>query len=172
MSFEAGTTDRRRGGFSFMEVIVAVAVIALLAGVLTPMVDGVVIEKKRTRAVEEARAIAEAIGKYYQDTGAYPPGAQADATYNYGNASYFNYGAEVLNTWLHDGPKRYLEQPIGNDPWGTPYSYHIYTRSDPYMDVVVFSHGPNQMCESWDGALWSKGKFGGDDLGAFFDITR
>ena len=168
----SGTTLRRRGGFSLMEVIVTVAVIALLAGVLTPMVDGVIDERMRQRARDEAGAIAKAIGAYYQETGAYPPGTQADASYNYGNSSYFLHGAEVLNTWLYDGPKRYLQKPIGNDPWGTPYSYHVYTRSDPYMDVAVFSHGPNKACESWDGALWNKGKFGGDDLGAFFDYTR
>lgn len=168
----SGTTLRRRSGFSLMEVIVTVAVIALLAGVLTPMVDGVIDERMKQRARDEAGAIAKAIGAYYQETGAYPPGTQADASYNYGNASYFLHGAEVLNTWLYDGPKRYLAKPIGNDPWGTPYSYHVYTRSDPYMDVAVFSHGPNKACESWDGALWNKGKFGGDDLGAFFDYTR
>lgn len=165
-------TTRPRAGFSLMEVIVAVSVIALLAGVLTPMVGNVIEENKKSRAADDCKAIAQAIGAYFDETGTYPPGMQADATYNYANPSYFGYGAEVLNTWLFEGPKKYLEKPIGNDPWGTPYSYHCYTRSNPYMDVAVFSHGPNKACESWDGALWNKGKFGGDDLGAFFDFTR
>ena len=166
------TATSRERGFSMMEVIVAVAVLAMLAGVVTPMVDDLMAQKQKSRAVEDAQAIAHAIGAYYEDTGAYPPGMQADPTYNYANAAYFEYGAEVLNTWLFEGPKKYLEKPIGNDPWGSPFSYHVYTRSDPYMDVAVFSHGPNKACESWDGALWSKGKFGGDDVGAFFDFTR
>ncbi len=171
MAMTCTRTDRR-AGLSMMEVIVAITVIVLLAGVVTPMVGDVLAQKQANVAIGQAQAIAKAIGEYYQDTGSYPPGMQADQSYNYANPSYFGYGAEVLNTWLYEGPKKYLEQPIGNDPWGTPYSYHVYTRSDPYMDVAVFSHGPNHECESWDGALWNKGKFGGDDLGAFFDFTR
>lgn len=172
MRISMTTNGAARRGFSLMEVIVAVSVLALLAGVLTPMVGSVVEENKKSRAADDCKAIAQAIGAYLADVGTYPPGMQADSTYNYGNAAYFDYGAEVLNTWLVEGPKKYLEKPIGNDPWGTPYSYHCYTRSNPYMDVAVFSHGPNKACESWDGALWNKGKFGGDDLGAFFDFTR
>lgn len=165
-------TGERRGGFSLMELIVAVAVIALLAGVVTPMVGNVLEERKKQRAIDDCKAIAKAIGDFLAEHGSYPPGVQNDASYNYANASYWEYGAEVLNTWLYEGPKQYLAEPIGPDPWGTPYSYHVYTRTDPYMDVAVFSHGPNQACESWDGALWNRGKFGGDDCGAFFDFTR
>jgi len=155
-----------------MEIIVAVSVIALLAGVLTPMIGNVVEESKRARAAEDCKAIAEAIGAYRVDAGGYPPGQQGDPTYNYGNPAYFGYGVEVLNPTLMEGAKKYLSKAIAKDPWGNAYSYHIYTRSDPYMDVAVFSHGPNKNCESWDGNLWNKGKFGGDDIGAFFDVAK
>ena len=157
---------------SLMEAVVALSVIALLAGVLTPMVGNVVEEGKRTRALEECRAIADAIGAYRADHGGYPPGRQDDATYSYANQAYFGFGADVLNEWLVGGAKPYLQKPIGLDPWGQPYNYHVYTRSDPYMDVAVFSNGPNRQCESWDGHLWNRGKYGGDDLGAFFDGQR
>jgi type II secretory pathway pseudopilin PulG len=161
---------RARGaGLSFMEIIVAFSVIALLAGVLTPMFGNVIDDSKRTKAAEECRAIADAIGAYRVDHGDYPPGKQDDPTYSYANQAYFNFGADVLNEWLFRGAKKYLQQPIGLDPWGQPYNYHVYTRSDPYMDVAVFSNGPNQQCESWDGNLWNRGRFGGDDIGAFFD---
>lgn len=163
---------KRTAGFSLMEVIVAVSVIALLAGVLTPMIGNVIEDGRKSKALEDCKAIADAIGAYRADVGSYPPGVQSDPTYNYANKSSTGYGAEVLNTWLIEGAKKYLQRPIGNDPWGNPYNYHIYTRTDPYMDVTVFSDGPNKVCESWDGNLWNKGKFGGDDIGAFFDVAK
>jgi general secretion pathway protein G len=168
-----GTRDRRgAAGFSLMEIIVAVAVIALLAGVLTPMIGNVIEESRKASAAEDCKAIANAIGAYRQDIGTYPPGQQNDPTYNYGNKAYFGYGAEVLNKWLLEGSKKYLSKAIGNDPWGNPYSYHIYTRSDPYMDVAVFSHGPNKNCESWNGTYWNQGVFAADDIGAFYDVAK
>jgi|SoiMethySBSTD1v2_1073268.scaffolds.fasta_scaffold240852_2 general secretion pathway protein G len=161
--------EPRPARISFMEVIVAFSVLALLAGVLTPMVGSAIEESRRTRATEDCRAIADALQSYRDDTGAFPPGMQGDGTYSYANEAYFGFGAEVLNRWLYEGPKKYLKSPIGADPWGRPYNYHVYTRSDPYMDVVVFSDGPNHVCESWDGNLWNRGKFAGDDLGVFID---
>ena len=169
---------RRGPALSVMEVVVALSVIALLAGVLTPMVGNVLEESRRSKAAADCRAIADAIATYRQEHGAYPPGLQDDPTYSYANQAYFNFGAEVLNPWLFgdstgafakDGARKYLLQPIGNDPWGQPYNYHVYTRSNPYMDVAVFSNGPNRQCESWDGNLWNRGRFGGDDIGAFYD---
>ena len=167
-----GSARRGTAGFSLMEVIVAVSVIALLAGVLTPMIGNVIEDSKKARAADDCKAIANAIGGYRQDNGAYPPGRQNDATYNFGRGDSMGYGAEVLNQWLLEGSKKYLDHAIAKDPWGSFYNYHIYTRGDPYMDVAVFSNGPNKACESWDGAIWNKGKFGGDDIGAFFDVAK
>jgi type II secretion system protein G len=161
-----------RAGFSLMEVIVAVSVIALLAGVLTPMIGNVVEDSRKATAASECQAIANAIGQYQQDVGSYPPGVQNDATYNYGNKALFGFGAEVLNTWLVEGSKKYLGKAIGNDPWGTPYNYNIYTRTDPNMDVTVYSNGPNKTSESWDQVLWNKGKLSGDDIGSFYDASK
>jgi len=172
MAARQDRTAARGAGISFMEVVVAFSVLALLAGVLTPMVGSAVEESRRTRAARTCQAIADALGAYREDHGAFPPGHQGDGTYSYANRAWFGFGAEVLNPWLFDGLKRYLAAPIGLDPWGQPYSYHVYTRSDPYMDVVVLSNGPNRECESWDGTLWNRGRLGGDDLGAFLDRRR
>jgi type II secretion system protein G len=156
-----------------MEIVVALSVLALLAGVLTPLVGNAVEESRCTRAALDCKAIADALEAYRADHGGYPPGAQGDPAYSYANQAYFGFGAEILNQWLFEGgKKKYLERPIGPDPWGQPYNYHVYTRSHPYMDVVVFSNGPDRKCESWDGNLWSRGRFAGDDLGVFFDAGR
>jgi hypothetical protein len=136
------------------------------------MVGNVIEESRRTKAAEDCRRIADALAAFRSDNGQFPPGMQGDPTYSYANKAYFGFGAEVLNKSLFEGPKQYLQAPISLDPWGQAYNYHVYTRSDPYMDVVVFSDGPNRACESWDGNLWNRGKFSGDDLGAFLDQGR
>lgn len=158
--------------FSVIELVVAVTVVAVLAGVLTPMLGRSIGEARRSAAVAECRRICNALAAYREDHGSYPPGLQGDPTYNYANGTAYGYGAEVLNTWLCDGPKKYLSAPIGRDPWGSAYNYHVFTRSDPYMDVVVFSNGPNRVCDSWDGTLWNRARFNSDDLGAFFDLPK
>jgi type II secretory pathway pseudopilin PulG len=153
-----------------MELIVAVSVMALLAGVLTPMIGNVIEESRKTRALADCKAIVDAIGSYREEVGSYPAGTQT-ANYNYGFGG-ASAGVEVLNVELIEGAKKYLSKAIGKDPWGQNYCYHIYTLSDPYMDVVVFSCGPNQTNESWDGNVWNRGAFNGDDIGAFFDVAK
>jgi general secretion pathway protein G len=157
-----------RGGFSLIELVVVVAVMALLAGVLTPVVGRVIEDSKVSRAKSDARAIVHAIGRYRLDVGAYPGGPQANATYNYGYGGAAT-GAEYHNAALVQGAKKYLQEAIGTDPWGRNYAYHIYTQSNPYQDVVVYSYGPNGVNETWDGNAWNQGKFNGDDIGAFWD---
>jgi general secretion pathway protein G len=158
--------------FSLVELIIAVVVLSLLAGVLTPMFGRSIDEARRATAVAACRQICNALAAYRDDHGSYPPGLQGDPTYSYANGTAYGYGAEVLNTWLCDGPKKYLNEPIGRDPWGSAFNYHVFTRSDPYMDVVVFSNGPDRVCDSWDGTLWNRARFNGDDLGAFFDLSK
>ena len=170
---ERGAREVRRGPrLSFMEMTVAVAILALLAGVLTPILGTVLEAGRRARAAQDCKAIADALAAYHRDHEGYPPGVQEDPSYSYANGDFFGFGAEILNRWLYDGPTRYLAQPIGVDPWGQPYNYHVETRTEPYMDVVVFSNGANRLCESWDGHLWNRSQLGGDDVGAFLDDRR
>jgi type II secretory pathway pseudopilin PulG len=169
MADDPTAATRRGPRVSFMEAIVVLSIFALLAGVVSPLLGSALEDGRRERAAQDCKAIADALAAYHRDHGDYPPGVQEDATYSYANGAYFGFGAEVLNRWLAEGAKRYLPAPIAADPWGQPYNYHVYSRSEPYMDVVVFSNGPNGQCESWDGHLWNRGRLAGDDVGAFFD---
>jgi general secretion pathway protein G len=59
-------------GFTLIEVAVVLAVIAVLAGVLTPIVGDYVDEARRTRATGDAQALAGAILSFNKDTGKWP----------------------------------------------------------------------------------------------------
>ncbi len=56
-------------GFTLIEVIVAIAVVAILAGVITPSVIKHLDDSKRARAQNDCLVIGSAIGSFYKDVG-------------------------------------------------------------------------------------------------------
>ena len=64
------TTSER--GFTLIEVIVVLSVMAILAGTAIPLVSSVVDSDRRQRAKVELDALAAALEEYYFDHGAFP----------------------------------------------------------------------------------------------------
>jgi prepilin-type N-terminal cleavage/methylation domain-containing protein len=98
-------------GFTLIELAVVLAIIAVLAAVLTPLVAGYIDEARATRALVEARTIAQAIGFHQADTGRYPIYATATAT--------------STDTDILFGPGTAVTFTAG---WGTPASTSLQTR--------------------------------------------
>jgi prepilin-type N-terminal cleavage/methylation domain-containing protein len=61
-----------RSGFTLMEVIIAVAVVAIMAGALTPLVIRHLDSAKLARAQNETETIGAAVLQLYKDTGYWP----------------------------------------------------------------------------------------------------
>jgi len=61
-----------RKGFTLIEIIVVVAVIALLAAILAPQIAKYVADAKISKARADVNTIAAAIGDFYKDTGRWP----------------------------------------------------------------------------------------------------
>src|SRR5437016_11089906 len=59
-------------GFTLIELAVVLAIIAVLAAVLTPMVTGYLDQARTARAQADVRTIADAIKLYNRDTGRWP----------------------------------------------------------------------------------------------------
>ena len=59
-------------GFTLIEVIVVVAIIALLAAILSPMIAKYISDAKISKARADVNTIAAAIGDFYKDTGRWP----------------------------------------------------------------------------------------------------
>ena len=59
-------------GFTLIEIIVVIAVVAILAAILTPQIVKSISESKVARAKNDLVVIAAAIGDFYKDTGKYP----------------------------------------------------------------------------------------------------
>jgi len=70
-------------GFTLIELAVVLAIIAVLAAVLTPMVTGYLDQARVARAQADTRTIADSIKLYQRDTGRWPVYASsADYTAN------------------------------------------------------------------------------------------
>jgi prepilin-type N-terminal cleavage/methylation domain-containing protein len=59
-------------GFTLIEVIVAIAVVAILAGVITPSIIKHLDDSKRARAQNDCLVIGSAIGSFYKDVARMP----------------------------------------------------------------------------------------------------
>ena len=66
-------------GFTLIELAVFLAIIAVLAAILTPLVTSYIDQARTTRAVADVRAIAQAYALHIRDTGEFPIFANATA---------------------------------------------------------------------------------------------
>ena len=65
-------TKTKTSGFTLIEVAVTLAIIGLLAAILTPVVGNYVDQARTTRAASETQNIANAILGFSKDTGKFP----------------------------------------------------------------------------------------------------
>lgn len=64
--------NKDRGGFTLIEIVIAVAIVAIFAAALSPMVFRHLEDSKVTKAQSETETIATAVLGYYKDTGKWP----------------------------------------------------------------------------------------------------
>lgn len=115
---------RGEQGFTLVEVMVVAAIIAVLAGILVPMIFKEVDEAKIARANADCKSIATALQVFRKDTGKWPT---TDPSNNNTVA------ASVLNT------KGVVPTDGGNaQPWdmSTPVGMDMLLRSTPNTGLV------------------------------------
>src|SRR6185312_10414616 len=103
---------RDQRGFTLVELLVVITIIALIMGIVGPRVLGYLSESKAKAAKIQIESFASALDLYYLDTGRYPGGSE-------GLAALVRKPGNVT-TW--NGP--YLKGgQVPADPWGHPYVY-------------------------------------------------
>ncbi len=130
-------TNKKHKGFTLIEIMVVVAVIALLGAMIGPTLFNKVQQAEETRVAQDIRAIESALKFYRLDNYRYPTQGQGlDALVRAPS------GAE--DRW--NGP--YLDSmPL--DPWGQSYRYVYPSTHD--RDFDVFTLGADQQ-ENGEGA--------------------
>ncbi|MHA6288823.1 type II secretion system major pseudopilin GspG [Maricaulis sp. CAU 1757] len=103
---------RKRPGYSLMEILVAVAIIAVLATLVGPQLFNQLDRSKVTAAQTQIRMIESALDTMRLDIGRYPSESE-------GLALLTAPVEGVQGTW--SGP--YMDGGLPSDPWGNPYRY-------------------------------------------------
>ncbi len=178
-------------GFTLIEVIVVAAIIAILAGILVPMIFNQIDEAKKTRAQGDCKTISTAVMMFRKDTGKWPYFLPGDCTLSYlaiqgsGNAPVNASGdwqlglndialklilnlpsinPPVAQTCYNDKAQNYLPQD-SPDPWGNAYVLNAvnFGTNEP---VWVISAGPNGILDtSVNSQTLNDAGANGDDIG-------
>ncbi|MGF1475498.1 MAG: type II secretion system major pseudopilin GspG [Geminicoccaceae bacterium] len=114
-------------GFSLIELLVVMGILALLAGFIGPQVIGYLGRAKEQTAATQIESLRAALDLYLLDVGRYPDERQglAPLAENVGNQ------AGWQGPYLRDGK-------LPADPWGNPYGYRL---DQGTREPVVFSLG-------------------------------
>lgn len=119
-------------GFTLIEVMVVIVIIAVLAALIVPKVMSRPDEARVTAARQDIGAIGQALKLYKLDNMRYPTTEQGlQALVKKPTAS------PVPENWKGNG---YLEK-LPKDPWGTPYKY---LQPGLHGDVDVMSYGADR----------------------------
>ncbi len=122
-------------GFTLMELLVVITIIAILTGLLLPAVVRIKEKARITKAAATIEALKVALSMFHQDYGYYPPsyeGSQRNG--NSFNPAFNTTLVEALMSTDRNGP--YYEfkgsdivyqsgttDPVYLDPWGNAYIY-------------------------------------------------
>jgi general secretion pathway protein G len=175
---------KNQAGFTLIEVIVIAAILAILAGVLVPMVFSQIDQAKEARAEADCKSISSAMLTFRKDLGVWPnlsgvgcgentellrgegnlPGELAAMAFQTANVINFSDvlmddSEECYNETMFKGP--YLPV-VTADPWGNAYllaANNLATAST--NPAFVFSAGPNGIMET---PIFSVSALG-DDIG-------
>lgn len=100
---------KKNSGFTLIEVVVVLAVVAILAAILTPNIVKSINDSKIARATNEAQVIAASMGTFYKDLGRWPTKdnvtSSADSMYLlHGEGEpMLTSGTGVIRQWSSDG---------------------------------------------------------------------
>jgi general secretion pathway protein G len=115
-------THRHSRGFTLLEIIVVIIVLALLAGLVAPQIFGRLTEARSTTARTQIELLGTALDNYRLDNGSYPTTEQGLEALRERPTR-----APVPANWR--GP--YLRKAVPNDPWGRPYIYKLPGDKNP-----------------------------------------
>ncbi|MCB1183223.1 prepilin-type N-terminal cleavage/methylation domain-containing protein [bacterium] len=133
-----------RQGFTLIEIVIAVAIVAIFAAALSPMVFRHLEDAKLAKAENEAEVIAAAVLSYYKDTGTWP--------YTNVNGPSGNGVARVTSsTSVATGTGAGHGQNAGR--WGTygttkPLGDYLYY-NNPDDDSSLTGNGADQNNQDW-----------------------
>lgn len=152
-------------GFTLIELIVVISSIAILAGIIIPVVGSLLDDAKINKMKAECNTLVAAALQFEHKTGSIPFGPEPigvnqfvpleDTTDNIDNV--IDYGSITPDPiWFRD----FLSRRIGLDPWNTSYGYYEAVNVVNNNNAGVFgSYGPDRVNGpaplEWAPATWT-----------------
>jgi len=121
----------RRKSFTLIELVIVVAIIAILAGAMVPIIRSSRTEAREAKALAELDSIKAAAMMFHADTGVWPPastdgeGLMSDTT-----TATPDWEGPYLDTW-------------GDDPWDNAYEIYDAGTAPAAIVVRARSGGPS-----------------------------
>ncbi|MCK4402082.1 prepilin-type N-terminal cleavage/methylation domain-containing protein [bacterium] len=136
----------KKTGFTLIEMLVVIAIIAMLAGMLLPALSKARIRARVAKAKAEMLNIRVSIEQYYADYSTYPTN-DVNLNYGTGTAAEEKYGALYK---LRKDSKSYTSS-IPMDPFDNSKPYMYFSNEDDWDGTsdtatawVLFSKGPDK----------------------------
>jgi len=123
--------ERRRAGFTLIEILVVILVLGVLAALVAPNVFQHVGSSKTAAAKSQLELIGSALDAYRLDNDRYPSTEQ-------GLAALYRAPAAAPQPRNWRGP--YLKKSVPADPWGGQYVYRS-PGTDPENPYELLSYG-------------------------------
>ncbi len=109
-----------RQGFSLVELIVVMVIIAMLAGIVMLNTRRSLISARQNTAKAQIKTIVDAIDSFYAEQGRYPSNEE---------------GLAILAQTTPDLPEPYMKD-IPEDPWNRAYEYNSPGRDNAAYEVL------------------------------------
>lgn len=162
----------RNSGFTLIEMVVVLAVVAILAAILTPTIAKNINDAKIARANNEVQVIGAAIGSFYKDVGRWPTSNGTDLSdsvqllYGPGDTPTIQGGGVAQEQyWLNDGSgwagnliDTFENHLIDNDPGDGATNYpdentvpkpELYWKGPYITEVKADPWGNHYSCNIW-----------------------
>ena len=117
------TNSHSRGGFTLIELVVVISILAILAGALIPRVTNRMAQSRDARRLADLRSIKNAVDQYYIDKGYYPAAQQ--------NAAFGGWDVSQDGDFIPDLLSEGYLQAIPKDPLNDDtyqYRYFVYDK--------------------------------------------
>lgn len=135
------TTKRSQRGFTLVELLLVLVILALIAGMVLPGIIGKAESAKAKAASSQISRLSMSVESFYLDTGITP--SSLDELVN-----------EPPGVTGWNGP--YIKNSLLNDPWGQPYQYRAPGEHGDF-DIESYGadrqrggEGKNADINSWD----------------------
>lgn len=125
-----GASSKRKG-FTLIELMVVITILALLGGIVAPRVIGRLRQAKPQKAAMDIKNISTALDMYAADNGDYPTTEQ-------GLEALIRKPTTPPEPMNWNGP--YVDPTDFKDPWGNKYIY-VYPGTHEGYDFDLYSYG-------------------------------